>query len=352
KKGFEPVFIRLSQMVNTEKFQTFMDNVANTVIAAGAGIVSIMDSVATVANFIYEHWSIIAPVLFAVATAMVAIKTVTLMVSAAQWLLNAALLACPLTWVLGGIILLIAAIPLLVLAINHFAGTSISAAGAVVAVIAWAGMAVYNTFALVLNTGLAIVNGLWNGFAAFGNFLANCFIDPVGAIANLFADLANTVLGFIKSMASGVDTLLGTNSAGAIQKLQTKVTYWAKSKTGAEYKKIMPTVDFQLPTYNLKNVWNKSYKFGKSLGDNSFLDKIKNGMPDIGAYAGNYTGDNGSVLGAGKNKILDKVGNVGSVDKVNSEIDIADESLKYLVDGIIRGNINNINLKTTQPNFK
>ncbi|MEG1822991.1 MAG: hypothetical protein RR233_08790, partial [Clostridiales bacterium] len=49
---------------------------------------------------------------------------------------------------------------------------------------------------------------------------------------------------------------------------------------------------------------------------------------------------------------IDTVNDVGTVDKVNGEVNIADESLKYLVDGIIRGNINNINLKTTQPNFK
>jgi len=45
------------------------------------------------------------------------------------------------------------------------------------------------------------------------------------------------------------------------------------------------------------------------------------------------------------------IGTVDEVNKINSDIDISDESLKYLVDGVTRQYVNNINLQTVQPNI-
>ncbi len=45
------------------------------------------------------------------------------------------------------------------------------------------------------------------------------------------------------------------------------------------------------------------------------------------------------------------VGTVAQVDKINTDINIADESLKYLVDGVTRQYVNKINLQTVQPNI-
>ena len=44
------------------------------------------------------------------------------------------------------------------------------------------------------------------------------------------------------------------------------------------------------------------------------------------------------------------IGSVAEIEKINTAVDIADESLKYLVDGITRQYVNKINLSTVQPN--
>ena len=95
----------------------------------------------------------------------------TFTATVAQHGLNAALLACPLTWILIIIIAVIAAIYAIVAAINKFAGTSYSATGLIAGYFAALFANIYNGF--VVKT--------WNSIAAFINFFANVFTNPIGS---------------------------------------------------------------------------------------------------------------------------------------------------------------------------
>ena len=99
---------------------------------------------------------------------------------------NAALYACPITWIIAAIIILIGLFYLAVAAINHFAGTSISATGIIFGVFAW-------LFANIRN----MIAHAWNMVAAFANFLANVFKDPLAAAYNLFADIWANIVDLI-----------------------------------------------------------------------------------------------------------------------------------------------------------
>lgn len=122
----------------------------------------------------------------------------TLTAAESQTVFNAALLACPITWIVIGIIAIIAAIYAAVGAINHFAGTSYSATGIIMGAFAVLG-------AFILNNS---VIPLYNNFAALGNFLGNVFNDPVAAVKVLFYDMALTVIGYISNMAHAIEDVI------------------------------------------------------------------------------------------------------------------------------------------------
>ena len=60
---------------------------------------------------------------------------------------------------------------------------------------------------------------IYNLVATVANFIGNVFNDPVGAVARLFFDLADTVLSVLQALASAIDTIFGSNLAGSVQGL-------------------------------------------------------------------------------------------------------------------------------------
>ena len=116
------------------------------------------------------------------------------------------------------IIALIAVFYAAVEAVNHFAGTSISATGIICGVFAVAGAFIGNLIVTVINFVIDIFCVLWNFIATFANFFANVFNDPVGSIARLFFDLGDCILGILESLASAIDTIFGSNLSGAVSK--------------------------------------------------------------------------------------------------------------------------------------
>lgn len=111
--------------------------------------------------------------------------------------LNAALAACPLTWIIGLIVLLIAVFYVVIAAVNRFAGTSISATGIIFTVFAW-----------LFNAISALVEFVINRFIDFANFLGSVFQDPLAAIYNLFADIWNGVVELVAEAINGIIALM------------------------------------------------------------------------------------------------------------------------------------------------
>ena len=112
---------------------------------------------------------------------------------AAQEGLNAALYACPITWIIGAVVLLIGVFYAVVAAVNHFAGTSISATGMIFGAFAALFAQIRNMIARVINV-----------FIAFANFLGSVFQDPLNATANLFIDIWNGIGQYIEEAINGI----------------------------------------------------------------------------------------------------------------------------------------------------
>ena len=234
--AFTPVFERLKDLGNSEVMGKMFDGIANAIEyvapffywlvgVAELAMTGITTAFGAVTDFLSNNFGIVEVVLgilagviayYATMTLISAANTAVMMASTAaatvaEWALaaskiastlaqeglNAALYACPITWIVAGIIALIGVFYLAVSAVNYFAGTSISATGIIFGAFAWLWAGIRNIFTFV-----------WNLVASVANFLANVFQDPLAAIYNLFSDIWGNVVDLIATAVnSSIDLI-------------------------------------------------------------------------------------------------------------------------------------------------
>lgn len=259
--------------------------------------------------------------------------------TASQQGLNAALLACPLTWILLIIIAVVAAIYAVVAAINKVTGSTISATGVIAGAIMSMVAFVWNLFLSLVDLVLACVNALVNPWIRFANFFANLFNDPIGAIVHLFGDMADSILGILESIASAIDKVFGSNLAGAVQGwrsgLNSMVESVANEYGNGSYEKVMDNLNLSSESLGLKrwsygDAYNTGYSWGEGIGDS--VSNMFSGGIDTGAF--DYSSYDASQLPA---NIADTAANTASM---SDSLEIADEDVKYLLDLATRDVIN------------
>ena len=246
--------------------------------------------------------------------------------AAAQAFLNAVMSANPAALAAVGVLVLVAAFYAGIAAVNHFAGTSISATGIITGVFATMG-------AFILNGTLV---PLHNGFAAFVNFLGNAFNDPITAIDVLFYDMSITILKYVQNVAQGLEGLINmipgveVNMTSGIDKLIGKLEYgrnWTIKQNGyKEY--IKPWENF-----DLGKAYTKGYNWGANL--------------DLSTMLG---GGSGSLEIPQAADVKDLLGNIDkNTGKIAKTVDLSDEQIKMLVDVAERKYVNNVNLTSQTP---
>ena len=363
--AFQPVLNRLNEIANSDAFQQFVNNAIEGLSVVAGIALEIFDLLVSVAGAVAENWSWLSPIIYGVAAALAiyagylavtkaaemtsaAVKAILIVAeyahaaathsavaattaqTAAQMGLNTALLACPITWIIVLIIALIALFYAAVAAVNKFAGTSVSATGIICGVFAVAGAFIGNLFVTLINFVIDIFVVLWNFIAAFANFFANVFNDPVGAIARLFFDLVDTILSLLQSLASAIDTIFGSNLAGAVSGWRDSLGGWVDSTfgKGTEVMAKVNASDYHLDRFEYSGAWDAGYSFGEGIEDTiSNFDPsslFNTNIPSASDYAdlSNYTGSIGDGVG-------DIADNTGSI---KDSLDITEEELKYMRD--------------------
>ena len=369
--AFQPVLQRLNDVANSEAFQTFINGAIEALSMVAGIVVEIFNLIASVGTMIADNWSWLSPIIYGVAAALLVyygrlmlvrgaelalaavqgvvavakgiLAAATMLVTGATWAqttaqygLNAAMYACPIVWIIILIIALIALIYAAVAAVNKFAGTSVSATGIICGVFMVAAAFIGNLFVALINFVIDIFVVLWNFIAAFANFFGNVFNDPVGAIARLFFDLVDTVLSLLQSLASAIDTIFGSNLAGAVQGWRDSLGGWVDSTfgQGEEIMAKLNAEDLHLDRFEYSSAWDAGYSFGEGIDESianfdpsSLFDT---NVPGAGDYAdlSNYGSDLGGLGGIGSG-VDDIAGNTGAIA---DSMDITEEDLKYLRD--------------------
>lgn len=360
--AFDPVLSKLNQVANSERFETVTDGIVSglATIAAVAGVV--LDLLISGGSLVVDNWSWLEPIVWGLVAAFVAYNTVALITNGlnaatalaegvkaaalamstgatfaatvAQYGLNAALLACPITWIVLLIIALVAAFYAAVAAINHFAGTSLSATGIVMGAFAVAGAFIINLILGVVNFVIGIGVELYNLIATFANFFANVFNDPVGAIINLFAGMFDFILGIVQSAASLIDTVLGTDMSSAVAGFRNTVATKVEEIVGdqVEIMEKLNASDYQIQRIEYGDAWAAGNSLGRGIED--AVGGLFNF--DLGA-AENYGADSPFALDDISNNAALTAANTGATADA---LTATTEELEYLRDIAERDAIN------------
>ena len=363
--AFQPVLQRMNEIANSEAFQGFVNNAIEALSMVAGIALEIFDLLVGVAEIVGENWSWLSPIIYGVAAALtvyygamllynavtgistaitaakafmekvhaasLAMETgATFAATAAQYGFNAALLACPITWIIILIIALIALFYAAVAAVNKFAGTSVSATGIICGAFMVALAFIGNIFVALWNLVVDVFVLIYNLVATVANFIGNVFTDPIGAVCRLFFDLVDTVLGILQALASAIDAIFGSNLAGSVQGWRDSLGGWVDETFGKgdEVMAKMNADDMKLGRFEYGAAWDAGYSFGEGI-DESIANFDPSSLFDTNVPgAGDYA--DLSNYGAGlAGDVGDIAGNTGAI---KDSMDITEEDLKYLRD--------------------
>ena len=371
---FAPILTKINQIGNSERFTQVTDGIINGLAGIASVATWVLDLLIGGAALVVDNWSWLAPIVGGVATAflvlngaMLAYKTVTGIVNAletvkaarlamttvatgaqttatfaqtaAQYGLNAALMACPLTWIIILIIALVALFYAAVAAVNKFAGTSVSATGLICGAFMAALAFIGNIFVALWNLVVDVFVMIYNLVATVANFIGNVFNDPVGAVARLFFDLADTVLSVLQALASAIDTIFGSNLAGSVQGWRDSLGGWVDSTfgKGEEIMEKLNAEDLHLGRFEYGAAFDMGYEFGQGVEDTVGGLFDFSAMDSLGAADGLDAFNLGNTLDGIYGNTGDTAGNTAAM---SDALDIAEEDLAYMRDIAEREAIN------------
>lgn len=306
--AFEPVGNKINEIINSPSFGTFMSNLGESMSFFANVLGSVIDIVGSVGGFVADNWSWIQPILITIIGLLGYIMIATLGVTKVQeiaktatdaWnkassVLNAVWATCPIVLI---ILAIIAVFYVIIGLINHLTGSSISATGLITGAIMTAVAVIWNAFLALADIILGIIGALINPFISIANFIGNVFTNPISSIIYLFRDMAVNVLSVIKTIASAIDKVFGTNMAGtvdgwidgvntladkAVEKFAPDENYEVK------YEKFdLSTESLGFERMDYGDSFDTGYEFGEGLTDFS--------MPDIGSGLGDFGMSTGDV---------------------------------------------------------
>nr|DAY60308.1 MAG TPA: tail tape measure [Caudoviricetes sp.] len=341
----------VNAQLNSNTGQAIIQGINNSIGVLINTLGMVLTMVMAVSGFFVDNWSIIEPIIWGVVGALVVynatmgvawlttLKNVTLSAAhavaiAAQTAstiaftvatrgLNAALAMCPINWIIIAIVALIAIFYAAVAAVNKFAGTSYSATGIIVGLFTMLGAFIANSFLIPT----------WNGIAAFVNFFANVWNDPIGSVKVLFYDMCLTVIGYINNMAHAIEDVINkipgvtVDITSGLDSFQSQIESASqKVKDESEWKEYVKSIDY----IDYGEAYNKGYNFGK--GIDTKIDSMFN-FEMLDYEPADYSSLL-SDIGAG---IGDTAKNTG---KTADNTDTTKEDLKYLRDIAERETIN------------
>lgn len=363
--AFQPVLQRLNDLANSEAFQTFIQGAIEAMATLANILLNVFEVAASVGAFIGDNWSIIAPIIYGVIAALGAYLAIMGIVNAItaisaaidatkaaadalaagqtflwtvrQYGLNAALAACPITWIIVLIIALIAIIFAVCNAIAKMTSIANSGFGVITG-----GVNVVIQF--FKNLGLTVANialGIGNAIAALASNMMTAFHNAICNVQSWFYNLLSTALSVIEGICAALNKLpfvefdySGISSAAD--------DYAAKASEAAgnkeDYQSISDAFNEGFTTFDaFQDGWaSDAFNAGAAWGD-GIADKVSNfslsdvfGQTDI-PNVGDYTsGFNDAIANSG---VGDSIGNIDdNTGKIKDSLDVTEEDLKYLRD--------------------
>ncbi len=340
---------------NLPTIQLIATGFANASVLVMGAITNIINIATRMVNIIKANWPLIEPIVWGIVTALIvynatmgigwlttlkdigtkglhaiasAGQTAALIkTTIAQKGLNGAIKMCPLSWIIIAIIAVIAAIYLIVAAINKVQNKTISATGVIFGSISAFGAALINTVIGWIN---AILQYCWTFVTPFISIVewvlnvANGGFDSFGgAVANLIGQIISWFLSLGKVVTKIIDAIFGTDWTSGLTALQDNVVAWGKNDNAITLNKEAPSIDYRI---KYSDAYGKGYNIGKGVED-KVKDKVgglfkKGEMGDSSKYG---YGNEDAIA----NNTADTAANTA---KSADSLDITSQQLKYIKD--------------------
>lgn len=353
--AFQPVLQRLNDLANTDGFQSFTENAVNDLAIVAGLTLDIFENIGMVAEFVSDNWGVIGPIveyaaaalitynvalglynaISAVSTGMATIHSAATMMeegatfsaTVAQYGFNAALLACPLTWI---VLLIMAAVVAVIALANHFSGAGHVAQSTFGAICG--GVMVVLTFFKNLGLGVAnIALGIWSALGACASNIGTAFHNTISSVQAWWYNLLSTVLTVVAGICEALNNLpfVEFDYSGIVSAAD---DYAAKSAEAAnnkeEYTSVADAFNEGMNTYQYDS-YSDAYASGAAWGD-GVTDKVKSSLsstatsiPDANDYA------NALANSQMASDVADTSKNTG---KAANSLEATGEDLKYLRD--------------------
>lgn len=366
---FAPILTKINQIANSTKFQQVTTALINGLAGVANIASSVLDILISIASVIVDNWSWIQPIIMGIVAAMLiyngvmlvgntimavqaAVKAIhtamttawsvaTFTATAAQQGLNAALLACPITWIILLIIAVIAAIYAACAAVAKFTGIANSGFGVICG-------GIMVVIAFFKNLRLSVANialGIWNALGACASNIGTAFHNVISNVQGWFYNLLSTALTVVAGICEALNKLpfVEFDYSGITNKAS---EYAAKSAEAygnvEEYKSVADAFNEGMSTFDtFQDGWAAdAFASGAAWGD-GVADKVS-GMFDFSALD-SMGADSLDAFNLGND--LDSIyGNTGDIANNTAAtadaLDIAEEDLAYLRDIAEREAIN------------
>lgn len=272
-KALDPLLAKVNQLANSERVQRTVNGLLRAFSVMAVVLAQVFDGVCAVYNFVADNWSWIGPIVMGIVGALLLYKTVMFIISAvevaatiaklayaaatgaqvaattaataAQYGLNTAIWACPITWIIALVIVLIVLVAIFfeqVMGAIYWLGALFKNVGlwiANVAIAIWnsikniglwfanLGLAIWQviknigmwfanlgaaTWAIIKNTGLWFANlgmGIWNVLKACASNVGVAFNNAWVFIQQGFWGMVNVIMQGLKSLANMANKVLG-----------------------------------------------------------------------------------------------------------------------------------------------
>lgn len=317
------------------------------------------------ASTVQDNWSIIEPIVLGIVAALTAYAIIsgivaavngahalsegvkaaaqmmatgaTLAETAAQHGLNAALLACPITWIVVGVIALVAAIAAVCSWIAKTTGIAATGFGVITGGINVAIQAVWNAMLVVANVAI----GIWNALSACCSNIGTAFHNVIANVQGWFYGLLSTVLTVVSGICAALNKLpfvsfdySGITAAAEEYAGKSAEAYGSVEEytnVGDAFKSGMGTFD------TFKDGWaSDAFAAGSAWGD-GVADKVSGLFDYEAGTIDDFVTDTGYAMdGIGS----DTADIADSTCGMAKSLDVSNEQLQYLRDIAERDAIN------------
>ena len=364
--AFQPVLQQINNLANSERFQETMNRITDAMYTVGNVAAKVFGFVASIADFVANHWAVIAPIIGGVVAALGAYLTylavmkiaeligagvkiimcvasyahaaatgteasATAAATAAQYGFNTALLACPLTWIILAIIALIAVI----FALCNWIAKTTEVANTGFGVITGGINVVIQFFK---NLGLTVANialGMWNALGALCENMGTAFKNTISGVQSWFYNLLSTALTVVAGIAEALNKLpfvefdySGITSKASEYANKAAVASANKgsyTSVGDAFSKGMSTFD------TFGSGWaSDAFDSGAAWGD-GVANKLSNMLSGASIDTSSLTeGFDSAYTDTGAGSLADAANKTAA--NTSDSLDISNEQLKYLRD--------------------